>query len=125
MGMRFLRSCLMAVALLLTASGAAWSAPLSDRVVAYRIEGRYDAKTHTLDATELLTYTNHTGVRLDRIPAEIYVDDGGAEQRAARLSTGRKMGRQTLRLDRGEVAGDRGRRHRQRCNPANEIYRAR
>ena len=48
--------------------------PLSDRVVAYRIEGRYDPKTHTLDATELLTYTNKTGTRLDRFPFHLYLN---------------------------------------------------
>jgi hypothetical protein len=49
-------------------------APLSDRVVAYKIDGRYDPKTHTLDATELLTYTNKTGVRLDRFPFHLYLN---------------------------------------------------
>ncbi len=53
MEIRCWRICLIAVAALLTASGAAQTAPLSERVVAYRIEGRYDAKTHTLDATEV------------------------------------------------------------------------
>jgi hypothetical protein len=49
-------------------------APLSDRVVAYQIEGRYDPKTHTLDANELLTYTNKTGVALDRFPFHLYLN---------------------------------------------------
>jgi hypothetical protein len=90
MKFRCWRSCLLAVAGLLMASGPAQSAtlnvpqsasqkatlnaPLSDRVVAYQIEGRYDAKAHTLDATELLTYTNKTGTPLDRFPFHLYLN---------------------------------------------------
>src|SRR6266511_1216069 len=48
--------------------------PLSDRIVAYQIEGRYDPKAHTLDATEVLTYTNKTGTRLDRFPFHLYLN---------------------------------------------------
>jgi hypothetical protein len=67
----------LAIALLtigLTTTSIAASAPLSDRIVAYQIEGNYDAKTHTLDATELLTYTNKTGVALDRFPFHLYLN---------------------------------------------------
>ena len=94
MKMRCWRNCLIAVVALLMASGSAQSAtsvaprgaasiapqnesqsaPLSERVVAYQIEGRYDAKTHTLDATELLTYSNKTGVPLDRFPFHLYLN---------------------------------------------------
>jgi len=74
MEIRCWRICLIAVAALLTASGAAETAPLSERVVAYQIEGNYDARTHTLDATELLTYTNKTGVTLDRFPFHLYLN---------------------------------------------------
>jgi len=74
MEIRCWRICLIAVAALLTASGAAQTAPLSDRVVAYQIEGNYDAKTHTLDANELLTYTNKTGTTLDRFPFHLYLN---------------------------------------------------
>ncbi|MGC2210127.1 MAG: M1 family metallopeptidase [Candidatus Korobacteraceae bacterium] len=86
MKFRCWRGCLIAVAALLVASVPAWSAalsipqsapgnaPLSERVVAYQIEGRYDAKTHTLDATELLTYTNKTGTQLDRFPFHLYLN---------------------------------------------------
>ena len=78
MEIRCWRICLMAVAGLLSASGIAQSTPpnvpLSDRVVAYQIEGKYDAKTHTLDANELLTYTNKTGVTLDKFPFHLYLN---------------------------------------------------
>jgi hypothetical protein len=98
MKFRCWRSGLIVVAALLVASVPAWSAtltapqrapqstalstpqslpgnaPLSERVVAYQIEGRYDTKTHTLDATELLTYTNKTGTPLDRFPFHLYLN---------------------------------------------------
>ena len=48
--------------------------PLSDRVVAYRIDGRYDAKAHAVTATETLTYVNKTGQALDRFPFHLYLN---------------------------------------------------
>jgi len=74
MEIRCWRICLMAIAALLSASGAAQSTPLSERVVAYQIEGAYNAKTHTLDATEVLTYTNHTGTTLNAFPFHLYLN---------------------------------------------------
>ncbi len=74
MKIRCWRICLVAVAALLTASGAAQSTPLSERVVAYQIEGAYNPKTHTLDATELLTYKNLTGSTLDIFPFHLYLN---------------------------------------------------
>ncbi len=62
------------VAVILTASGAAQTAPLSERVVAYQIEGAYNPKTHTLDANEVLTYTNRTGTTLDKFPFHLYLN---------------------------------------------------
>ncbi len=53
---------------------AASSEPLSDRVVAYRIDGKYDPKAHTVTATETLTYVNKTGVALDRFPFHLYLN---------------------------------------------------
>jgi hypothetical protein len=78
MEIRCWRICLIAVAALMAASGAAsganQTAPLSERVVAYQIEGAYNAKTHTLDATEILTYTNRTGATLDKFPFHLYLN---------------------------------------------------
>lgn len=48
--------------------------PLSERVVAYRIDGAYDPKAHTVTATETLTYTNRTGQALDRFPFHLYLN---------------------------------------------------
>ena len=42
--------------------------PLSERVVAYEIDARFDANKHTLDATEVLTYRNLTGQPQDTFP---------------------------------------------------------
>ena len=42
--------------------------PLSQRVVAYDMDAKYNAKTHSLDATETLTYHNLTGQALDTFP---------------------------------------------------------
>lgn len=48
--------------------------PLSQRVVAYDIDGKYDAKAHSLDATETLTYHNLTGRPLDIFPFHLYLN---------------------------------------------------
>jgi hypothetical protein len=74
MEIRCWRICLIAVAALLTVSGIAQTTPLSERVVAYQIDGAYNAKTHTLDATEVLTYTNRTGTTLDKFPFHLYLN---------------------------------------------------
>jgi hypothetical protein len=46
--------------------------PLSQRVVHYEIDAKYDATTHTVDATEVLTYHNLTGQALDHFPFHLY-----------------------------------------------------
>ncbi len=46
--------------------------PMSQRVVHYEIDSKYDAATHTLDATEVLTYHNLTGQALDHFPFHLY-----------------------------------------------------
>ncbi len=74
MKIRCWRIWLMAVGALLAVSAAAQNTPLSDRVVAYQIEGTYNEKTHTLDATELLTYTNKTGTQLTRFPFHLFLN---------------------------------------------------
>ncbi len=50
------------------------SGPLSQRVVAYQIDAKYDPQKHTLDATETLTYRNLTGQPLDRFPFHLYLN---------------------------------------------------
>ena len=46
--------------------------PLSQRVVHYEIDAKYDAMKHTIDATEVLTYHNLTGQALDHFPFHLY-----------------------------------------------------
>jgi Peptidase family M1 domain len=48
--------------------------PLSQRVVDYRIDVRYDAKAHTADATETLIYHNLTGQAQDTFPFHLYLN---------------------------------------------------
>jgi len=48
------------------------STPMSQRVVHYEISAKYDAATHTVDATEVLTYHNLTGQALDHFPFHLY-----------------------------------------------------
>jgi len=46
--------------------------PMSQRVVHYEIDAKYDASKHTIDATEVLTYHNLTGQALDHFPFHLY-----------------------------------------------------
>src|ERR1022692_3665989 len=46
--------------------------PMSERVVHYDIDAKYDAVKHTVDATEVLTYHNVTGQALDHFPFHLY-----------------------------------------------------
>jgi hypothetical protein len=48
------------------------STPMSQRVVHYEIDAKYDAAKHTVDATEVLTYHNITGQALDHFPFHLY-----------------------------------------------------
>jgi hypothetical protein len=50
------------------------SGPLSQRVVAYQIDAKYDPTKHTVDATETLTYHNLTGQPLDHFPFHLYLN---------------------------------------------------
>jgi hypothetical protein len=46
--------------------------PMSERVVYYEIDAKYDAVKHVVDATEVLTYHNLTGQALDHFPFHLY-----------------------------------------------------
>jgi hypothetical protein len=45
---------------------------MSERVVHYEIEAKYDPSKHSVDATEVLTYHNVTGQALDHFPFHLY-----------------------------------------------------
>ena len=47
--------------------------PLSQRVVAYDMDAKYNAQNHSLDGTEILTYHNLTGQALDTFPFHLLV----------------------------------------------------
>src|SRR5450755_306428 len=55
-----------------TTSAINSSTPMSQRVVHYEIDAKYDPGTHTVDATETLTYHNLTGQALDHFPFHLY-----------------------------------------------------
>jgi hypothetical protein len=46
--------------------------PMSQRVVHYEIDAKYDAAQHIVNATEVLTYHNLTGQALDHFPFHLY-----------------------------------------------------
>jgi len=48
--------------------------PLSQRVVAYQIDAKYDPPKRTVEATETLTYHNLTGQPLDTFPFHLYLN---------------------------------------------------
>lgn len=55
-----------------TTSAINSATPLSQRVVHYEIDAKYDATKHIIDATEVLTYHNLTGQALDHFPFHLY-----------------------------------------------------
>jgi hypothetical protein len=46
--------------------------PMSERIVHYEIDAKYDAVKHVVDATEVLTYHNVTGQAIDHFPFHLY-----------------------------------------------------
>jgi len=46
--------------------------PMSQRIVHYEIDAKYNASTHTVEANEVLTYHNVTGQVLDHFPFHLY-----------------------------------------------------
>ena len=57
-----------------TTSAVNSSAPLSQRVVHYEIDAKYDARSHSLEASETLTYHNLTGQAQDTFPFHLYLN---------------------------------------------------
>ena len=57
-----------------TTSAINSATPLSQRVVHYEIDAKYDARSHSLDATETLTYHNLTGQAQDTFPFHLYLN---------------------------------------------------
>ena len=57
-----------------TTSAINSATPLSQRVVAYDMDAKYNAKAHSLDASETLTYHNLTGQAQDTFPFHLYLN---------------------------------------------------
>src|ERR1700733_11093620 len=55
-----------------TTSAINSSTPMSQRIVHYEIDARYDATKHIVDGSEVLTYHNLTGQPLDHFPFHLY-----------------------------------------------------
>ena len=72
--MRLSRLTFLASLILIPAFHSLAQQPLSQRVVTYDIDAKYDAKTHSLDAVETLTYRNLTGKPLDKFPFHLYLN---------------------------------------------------
>jgi len=64
--------------------------PMSQRVVHYEIDARYDAVKHTVEATEILTYHNLTGQALDHFPFHLYLN--GFQPKATWVSEAKLVG---------------------------------
>jgi hypothetical protein len=64
--------------------------PMSQRVVHYEIDAKYDATKHTVDATEVLTYHNLTGQALDHFPFHLYLN--GFQPKATWVSEAKLVG---------------------------------
>ncbi len=57
-----------------TTSAINSATPLSQRVVAYDMDAKYNATAHSLDGTETLTYHNVTGQPQDTFPFHLYLN---------------------------------------------------
>src|SRR2546421_736396 len=64
--------------------------PLSQRVVHYEIDAKYDANKHMIDATEVLTFHNLTGQPLDHFPFHLYLN--GFQPRATWVREAKLIG---------------------------------
>ena len=74
--------------------------PLSQRVVAYDMDAKYNAKNHTLDATETLTYHNVTGQALDTFPFHLYLN--GFQPTSTWIREGKREGTRDLGFEKWE-----------------------
>ena len=71
--------------------------PLSQRVVWYNIDAKYDPKTHQLDGYEVLTYHNLTGQPLDHFPFHLYLN--GFQPKATWMREARVNGTRDARYE--------------------------
>lgn len=74
--------------------------PLSQRVVAYAIDAKYDPKTHALDASEVLTYHNLSGQPQDHFPFHLYLN--AFQPKATWIREAKAMGTRDVAYDKWE-----------------------
>jgi hypothetical protein len=74
--------------------------PMSERVVHYEIDARYDAVKHIVDATEVLTYHNVTGQALDHFPFHLY--QNAFQPKATWVSEAKVMGSRDTNYEKWE-----------------------
>jgi hypothetical protein len=74
--------------------------PRSPRIASYRIDARYDATAHRLEATQTLTWKNTGGSTVDALPFHLYLNGFKNESTLFMQSSHGEH--------RGEVAGDAG-----------------
>src|SRR5271166_2722610 len=74
--------------------------PMSERVVSYEIDAKYDAAKHIVDATEVLTYHNLTGQALDHFPFHLY--QNAFQPNSTFVREGKILGTRDTRYDKWE-----------------------
>ena len=74
--------------------------PMSERIVHYEIDAKYDAVKHTVDATEVLTYHNVTGQALDHFPFHLY--QNAFEPKATWVNEAKVMGSRDTNYEKWE-----------------------
>jgi len=83
-----------------TSSATNSPTPLSQRVVAYDIEAKYDAVKHALEGSEVLTYHNLTGQPLDRFPFHLYLNS--FQPKSTWIREAKAMGSRDVRYEKWE-----------------------
>jgi hypothetical protein len=74
--------------------------PMSERIVHYEIDAKYDAVKHIVDATEVLTYHNVTGHALDHFPFHLY--QNAFQQKATWVNEAKVMGSRDTNYEKWE-----------------------
>jgi len=74
--------------------------PMSERIVHYEIEAKYDAVKHVVDATEVITYHNVTGQALDHFPFHLY--QNAFQPKATWVSEAKVMGSRDTNYEKWE-----------------------
>ena len=74
--------------------------PMSERIVHYEIDAKYDAVKHVVDATEVLTYHNVTGQALDHFPFHLY--QNAFQPKATWVSEAKVLGSRDVNYEKWE-----------------------